>query len=515
MTSILIHFGTILNPFAASRQFHRTGEAAHVEICTKPDGFSAAPDLATLTDAHPRQMAAAGFHQAAGVVLAVWNGNAFLLRTADGQLVRVRLLKGMPPRFGDTVRVLGLPVTDSFHLNLVHSTWKPEPDGNRTMDAPVDALASDLTTNKHGFPQLMVQYYGKPVRLTGLVRYLPDATHASAPIQLESDGQIVSINASALPPISDLLEIGCRISITGTCVIDMDDSCHEARMRAETKLFLVPRTPGDIVVLSRPSWWTAGRLLTLLGLFATALLGVIVWNVSLNRRAHQKGRELAAEQLAHVTSELKVSERTRLAIELHDMLSQMLSGISMQIGTVHKFFDSNRDKALDHLGIADKTLLACRESLRDCLWDLRNHAIEEPDMNKAIRDTLEPHVDGVALAVRFTVPRDRLSDTAAHAILSIVRELVVNAIRHGAAKSIRVAGSVENGKVLFSVTDDGSGFDPSSVPGMAQGHFGLQGIRERIEGFEGEMDVTSAIGKGTKVVLALHLPQDNSGAADE
>jgi len=282
------------------------------------------------------------------------------------------------------------------------------------------------------------------------------------------------------------------------------------------RFFLVPRTPDDVVIVSRLPWWTPVRLMILLGTFATALLVVIVWNVSLNRRAKAKGTLLAKEQIAHVTSELKVSERTRLAIELHDMLSQMLSGISMQIGAVRKFMDANRDKALHHLDIASKTLLTCRESLRDCLWDLRNHTIEEADMNKAIRDTLKPHVDGTPLAIRFNVPRDCLSDNAAHAILSIVRELVVNAIRHGAAKSIRIAGTVEGGKVLFSVADDGTGFDPASAPGMAQGHFGLQGIRERVEGFDGEIDVESAPGRGTKVAIALNLPKNTSThAADE
>ena len=241
-----------------------------------------------------------------------------------------------------------------------------------------------------------------------------------------------------------------------------------------------------------------------------ALLVVIAWNVSLNRRAKIKGMLLAKEQIAHVTSELKVSERTRLAIELHDLLSQMLSGISMQIGVVRKFMDANRDKALHHLDIASRTLMACRESLRDCLWDLRNHTIEEVDMNKAIKDTLKPHVDDTPLAIRFNVPRDRLSDNATHAILSIIRELVVNALRHGSAKSIKIAGSVEDGKVRFSVADDGTGFDPSTAPGMAQGHFGLQGIRERVEGFEGEMSVASAPNRGTKVTIALNLPDNTS-----
>ena len=276
------------------------------------------------------------------------------------------------------------------------------------------------------------------------------------------------------------------------------------------RFFLVPRTPDDVVVISRPPWWTPERLMALLGILATALLVAIAWNVSLNRRAKMKGMLLAKEQIAHVASELKVSERTRLAIELHDLLSQMLSGISMQIGVVRKFMDANRDKASHHLDIASKTLMACRESLRDCLWDLRNHTIEESDMNKAIRDTLRPHVDGTILAIRFNVPRDRLTDNAAHAILCMIRELVVNALRHGAAKSIKIAGNIENGKVRFSVTDDGTGFDPKTAPGMAQGHFGLQGMRERVEGFEGEMNVMSAPGRGTKVTIALNLPSHTS-----
>ena len=87
------------------------------------------------------------------------------------------------------------------------------------------------------------------------------------------------------------------------------------------------------------------------------------------------------------------------------------------------------------------------------------------------------------MAVRFNVPRNLLSESTTRTILQIVRELVVNAIRHGQAKHIRIAGEMHENTVSFSVADNGRGFDPKAAPGPEQGHFGLLGIRERIEDF--------------------------------
>ena len=441
-----------------------------------------------------------------GVVRAVWQQSHLLVETRDGLRVRVNLARRQEaPRCGDLVRIVGFTDTDTASLFLTSAIWRPA-----AMDPIPDEPLTVLTENGFRNNHLCSQLDGKPVCVDAVVRSALGPVDAPNRLFATVGNIPLQIDAGDNPDIFQDLPIDSTIRVSGIFLVETEAWTRRTPFPRISGFVIILRTPDDLRVLTTPPWWTILRMLTLLGLFAVLLVSVLVWNVSLNRRAHRKGRELAAEQLAHVTSELKVSERTRLAIELHDMLSQMLSGISMQIGTVRKFFDSNRDKALDHLGIADKTLLACRESLRDCLWDLRNHTIEEPDMSKAIRDTLEPHADGISLAIRFAVPRDRLSDTAAHAILSIVRELVVNAIRHGAAKSIKVAGSVENGKVLFSVTDNGSGFDPETAPGMAQGHFGLQGIRERVEGFGGDMAVASKIGRGTKVTIALNLPQNNS-----
>lgn len=130
-------------------------------------------------------------------------------------------------------------------------------------------------------------------------------------------------------------------------------------------------------------------------------------------------------------------------------------------------------------------------------------------MTEAVRRTVAPHVGDIAVSIRFNVPRERLSEPTTHDILRIVRELVVNAIRHGRATQIRIAGECRDGFVRFSVRDDGCGFDPNAAPGPQAGHFGLQGIRERIEARGGILALDSSPGHGTKAVVTFPSEEDN------
>lgn len=128
-------------------------------------------------------------------------------------------------------------------------------------------------------------------------------------------------------------------------------------------------------------------------------------------------------------------------------------------------------------------------------------------MNSAILRTLTPHVGAKRVDVRFDAPRRRLSDNTAHAVLRIVRELTVNAIRHGGATRVKIAGAMDGDQLLFSVTDNGCGFDPDAAPGILQGHFGLAGIQERTQQLNGGMEITSAPGKGTKIRVVVSIAE--------
>ena len=106
-------------------------------------------------------------------------------------------------------------------------------------------------------------------------------------------------------------------------------------------------------------------------------------------RPERRGKELAAEQVAHVSSELKVYERTRLAVELHDSLSQTLTGVSMGIDSAIDLAQGLSDDLKRQLEYTSKTVEACRTELKNCLWDLRSEALEATD------DLVMPKMDGV------------------------------------------------------------------------------------------------------------------------
>ena len=97
----------------------------------------------------------------------------------------------------------------------------------------------------------------------------------------------------------------------------------------------------------------------------------------------------------------------------------------------------------------------------------------------------------------------RHSDSQAHAVLSIVRELTANAICHGKAANVRIAGCLDGGRIVFSVRDDGTGFDPALCGGPTQGHFGLSGIRTRVKKLGGTLEIDSCQGKGTNVKVSI------------
>ena len=467
------------------------------------DPFDVPPmDISQYSD--PEDMVGIGMRRIDGTVLAAWNGDRFLMRTSDGQTALALLAPGLaPPSCGESVRTVGFPDTDLFNLQLSNALWRRESGISCTHEAPKDIEIKSIVhgpMKQHG---LNAPLHGTLVRFCGLVRNVPTLELGQTRMYLEHDTWVVPVDLSGVPAALEHISIGCELEITGLCVLEAESWQPNAPMPKVRGIYIVPRTASDIKIVARPPWWTPGRLMVALALLAAAFLAVFMWNRTLSHAVAVRGRQLFREELAHAKAEFKIEERTRLAVELHDSLSQTLTGVAFQIEAAERARQKDPDRLERHLSAAQKTLSSCRKELTYCLSDLRSRTFEEHDAEKAIRLMLEPHVDETEVSVDFKVPRTHLSDATFHDILQITRELVVNAIRHGRARHVSVLGRVDQHCMFLSVHDDGHGFDPENRPGVSEGHFGLKGVSERLDRLSGTMEIASARGKGTKVEIKI------------
>ena len=475
-----------------------------IKIVSRPDTDPfASPVLENFTRLRPQDIAALGRHRATGHVIASWHGDSALIKSDDGKVLRIETDEGNAPKYGDMIEAVGFPESDLYRINLSRVIWRRLTVGPMADETPRDVSADELQTDMDGRRCFDPYIHGHAIRLRGIVRSLPGAENGDGRFNIESGKFIVPVDASATPAAMRGLEVGCEVSIAGTCVMEIDNWRPNLPFPAIRGFFIVVRRPSDVAVLARPPWWTPPRLAAVVGVLLLVLVGSLAWNAALKRQSERRGRELAATAIAKAESDLKIDERTRLAVELHDTISQNLTGISLAIRAADRFSATAPDGLRSNLKLAAMSLESCRQELKNCLWDLRNNTLDEASMNEAIRRTLVPHIGETELSVRFNVPRERFSDKTAHAILHIIRELATNSVRHGRARHIRVAGIIEGDEMRFSVRDDGCGFDPANCPGMDEGHFGLQGIRERVNQLDGTIKFASSADRGTKVTISI------------
>ena len=480
--------------------FDNVAEGDSIKVITpaSEDPFSAQP----LTNAScPHRQTTTG-------TVVAMTGESFFLRHNEG-LLRVRPVDPNDvPHLGGLVTVSGFIEQNQFIPLMTGALWRTEPAKPARPESATDITADDLFRTDprshsggsfHRYVNMDIS--GKTVRLAGRVEYAARESRGPAGFRIDCSGESVFVDLSGFAPETvSAPRQGAVVSVTGLCLADFDTS-GSAIFPRFLGLTIIPRTPEDLQIIRRAPFWTIARLALMLALAVLVAVGFAVWSAALKVVSTRRGRELAREQIRGARAELKVEERTRLAVELHDSISQVLTGVALQIDAAS---GADGKGAKKFLSTARNMLASCREELNGCLWDLRSRTFEEKDMTEAVQRTLAPHVGSAKLAVRFNVPREMISEATAHAVLRIVRELGTNAVKHGHAKNIKIAGEFHSDTISFSVLDDGCGFDPAEAPGPAQGHFGLQGVRERLNAFNGTIHCDSEPGCGAKFTVVLH-----------
>ncbi len=466
-------------------------------------------DVPLLDDINASDMATinqSGRHRIVGTTLAVCSGRHIVMQTDKGVIHDVHLIDDPCPPYGSRIEAVGIPEADHFQISLLDASWRTAPGDAHAAAPPHDVRIEQLLTDGRGNEQIDPGFNGKVIRTSGTLIDIPTAESGLDFAILKDKGGTILLDISSAKQVLSDVSIGCEVAVTGVCTVNREPSAlthmHFQRVNGIT---LIVRDPKDVTVISRPPWWTPLRLTILVAILLLVLVLIFIWNRLLQRVIDRKSRQLLREHTAHIKAALRVEERTHLAVELHDSLSQNLSGVACQIAATKGTLPDGAKETARHLSTAERMLLSCRTELRRCLWDLRENALSEKDFADAVRKTLDPVAVGASVHVDFDVPRTLLDETTAHSVLCIIRELASNAVRHGKARNIKVNGKLREHAILFSVADDGCGFVPRDAAGADEGHFGLDGIRERIKRLDGSFSIASEPGKGCEATATIPL----------
>ena len=442
----------------------------------------------------------------AGLVLARWHGNRVMLRKSSGDTIMAEFQDGIPlPAVGECIEVSGTPETDLYRIHLLRANWRKSdslPTATNA-DAPKTTPLRKLFWDRKHYV-ISPAKYGNLLTVTGtLSEFVTDETGEKR-LLLEQGGFTIQIDCGDAPSAIQSLEIGSLVSATGVCVVDSDFWRPSAMLPKTRGLFLVARSESDIVVLKSPPWWTPAKFIVAASVMGGIIVLILIWNASLRILVRLRTREAIRAQSKKLESEFRVAERTRLAADLHDSFSQNMSIIGYHVAALQNSLAEKDAASASRLSTVAKMIKSCLVDLRRCLWDLRNDVLDEqPNFAEALRRTVEPVSADADVCIRFDGRRSAISDATAHALLNIVRELVANAVMHGRANHVRIAGEVGANGLSLSVRDDGCGFDPEHRPGTGEGHFGIDGIRARLEKINGTLKIESAPGNGTKATITI------------
>jgi ligand-binding sensor domain-containing protein len=202
---------------------------------------------------------------------------------------------------------------------------------------------------------------------------------------------------------------------------------------------------------------------------------------------------------------LLLAERTRLAREMHDTVIQGCVGVSTLLEAASSFERTDPSMLLDMVNRARREVRVTIEDARQAVWDLRHgtgggqRLRSLPELFRQLtRDT------GVPIALEITGEAIALNSDADRNLFAAAREAVRNAITHGQPKRVRVLLDYEPERIRMEVIDDGIGFDANEMK-VAAGHYGLLGMRERMEQMGGSLRLISRHAQGARVIAELPM----------
>lgn len=469
-------------------------------------------------------------------------GQDLFLKDDSGGL-HVRCAQATPFAIGDTLEAVGFSDIENFLPVLGDAIVRKTP----AETVPVVAEGTTIETLQAGlhhaeFMALEGTLIDRAVRMGRRTNGVQLATTilflqtTNLTFTAQYEGPQTDTQPASIP-------IGSRIEVSGVCLTENGEDG-----RFKTLQVFLP-TARSFRIIHEPSWWTPARLGIALAIFFVATLLAVGWTIVISRknselnvlvvekekaktelqnahdqlevRVKERTEQLKVQIAARKESELQfkgvLTERTRLAQELHDTLEQMLASIALQLDTSAKLASKDAEAASRHFELARNILSQSQVDVRRSVWDLRARALEQFDLRGALVANSRQITDGTGIEVLVnTHGRERpLPEIIEDNLLRIAQEALTNIIKHSHATRAIIEVDYGPQNVVLQVVDNGKGFATDECVGTREGHFGLQGISERAQRLSGRAIITSKPNTGTTVRVEIPIDLAQKVAVQE
>jgi ligand-binding sensor domain-containing protein/signal transduction histidine kinase len=248
-------------------------------------------------------------------------------------------------------------------------------------------------------------------------------------------------------------------------------------------------TETSIRVVQRPFFYRTWWFVTLCGM----LVAVFIYGVYQNRVRSVRARADAV-----------LEERNRLAREMHDTVIQGCTGVSALLEAAS--MDDSTSGAGN--GLMDFARLQLRNTIgeaRDALWNLHQADSDAGSLGKKLESMTQLVESEFRVPVAFSIRGTPYAVGApvAHDLLMVAREAVSNAVLHGHPAHVQVSLEYATSDLFLRFDDDGCGFETGELESHDGHHFGIKGMRERVERWGGGFYLKSAMGKGVQIEVQL------------